>query len=72
MLTIHQAKGESLQNYIACFNTELHNVDDCEQPFTTMTLKAGLLQFLFLHSITKNKPRDYAELLARANKYILI
>ena len=36
-----------------------------------MTMNS-LLQGPFLHSITKNKPRDHSELLARANKYILI
>ena len=72
MLTIHKAKWESLQNYIARFNAELYNVDDCEQPFAMTALKAGLLQGLFLHSITKTKSKDHSKLLARANKYILI
>ena len=56
MLTICQAKGESLWNYIARFNVELYNVDDY-QPFTTTALKAGMLRGRFLHSITKNKPK---------------
>ena len=72
MLTIWQAKGEILRNYITCFNAELHNVEDCELQFATSALKVGLTTSLFLYSITKNKPKDHAELLARANKYILV
>ena len=72
MLTIRQGKGESLRSYIARFNAELHNVEDCELRFATSALKAGLTTGPFLHSITKNKPKDHAELLARANKYIQV
>ena len=72
MLTVRQAKGESLHNYIAHFNAEQHYIDDCEQPFVMAALKAGLLRGPFLYSITKNMPKDHSELLARANKYILI
>ena len=61
-----------MRNYIDRFNTKLHNVDDCEQPFVIAALKVGLLRGPFLHSITKNKLRDHSELLAKANKYILI
>ena len=72
MLTIRKAMGESLRNYIMRFNAELHNVEDCELRFATLALKAGLATGPFLHSITKNKPRDHTELLAMANKYILV
>ena len=72
MLTIRHAKGEGLQNYLSHFNARIHNIDNCEQPFAMATLKAGLFRGPFLHSITKNKPKDHIELLAKANKYILI
>ena len=72
MLTIRQGKGESLRSNIARFNTELHNVADCKLRFTTSALKAGLTIGPLLHSITKNKPKDHAELLARANKYVQV
>ena len=72
MLTIRQAREESLRNYIARFNAKLHNVEHCELCFATSALKTSLATGPFLHSITKSQPRDHIELLARANKYILI
>ena len=48
------------------------HVEDCELRFATSALKAGLTTGPFLHSITKNKPKDHAELLVRTNKYIQV
>ena len=61
-----------MHSYIAHFIAKMHKVEDCELGWATSALRAGLIRGPFLHSFTKNKPKDHAELLARANKYIQV
>ena len=54
------------------FNVELYTVADCDQCFATTVLKVEQLLGPFLTLITKTWPKNHAELLARANKLILV
>ena len=63
LLIVGQAKREGLRDYIICFNVELNSVDDYDQSFANVVLKARLYLGPFLTSITKNPPKNNVQLL---------
>ena len=70
LLNIHQAEGESLRQYMTCFNKELLQVDEAEDQVILMTFQAGLIPGDFFFSITKSSPKIVAELLHKAQRYM--
>ena len=64
-MTVVQKKGETLREYISCFNSELTGVEGCEK-IATVALREGLQPGLFWESLTKRLTTDDVELLVRA------
>ena len=66
LLNIHQAEGESLRQYVTCFNKKLLQVDEAEDQVILTTFQARLLPRDFFFSITKSPLKTAAELLHKA------
>ena len=69
LLNIHQAKEESLRQYMMCFNKELLQVDEAKDQVILTTFQARLLLGDFFFSITNSSPKTVVELLHKAQKY---
>jgi len=65
-LNIRHAEGESLRQYVMCFNKELLQVDEAEDQVMLTTFQAGLLLRDFVFSITKSSLKTVAGLLHKA------
>ena len=69
LIGIKQESNESLRAYISRFNTATLEISDLDQTVAMTTMKGGLKTSRFLFSLEKRFPADYAEMLARAEKY---
>ena len=69
LLNIHQAKEESLRQYMMRFNKELLQVDEAKDQVILTTFQARLLLGDFFFSITNSSPKTVVELLHKAQKY---
>ena len=70
LLSIQQAEGESLRQYVTRFNKELLQVDEAGDQVILTNFQAGLLPGDFFFSITKNPPKTVTELLHKVQKYM--
>ena len=69
LINIKQKKGESIRDYINRFNVAALEVQNLDQSVMMVTLKGGLQKNDLLFFLEKKYPRDFADLLARAEGY---
>ena len=69
LINIKQREGESIQAYDNRFNIIALEVQNLDQSITMAALKGGLQKNNLLFSLEKKYPRDFADLLARAEGY---
>ncbi|XP_059658660.1 uncharacterized protein LOC132304983 [Cornus florida] len=70
LLTVKQQKGESLRDYIGCFNTEMLQVEEADGKVALAAFMGGLQTSRFLFSLSEEPPTNMAELLVRAKKHM--
>ncbi|XP_059663887.1 uncharacterized protein LOC132309612 [Cornus florida] len=70
LLTVKQQKGESLQDYISRFNTEMLQVEEADDNVALAAFMGGLQTSRFLFSLSEEPPTNMAELLVRAKKHM--
>ena len=68
-MNIRQREGESLHSYISCFNAATLEVQNLDLSMMTITMKSRLQKSSFLFFLQKKPLWDFAEMLARAEKY---
>ena len=69
LINIKQREGESIRAYINRFNIAALEVQNLDQSVAMAALKGGLQKNDLLFSLEKKYPRDFANLLARAEGY---
>ena len=69
LINIKQREGESIRAYINRFNIAALEVRNLDQSVAMAALKGGLQKNDLLYSLEKKYPRDFADLLARAEGY---
>ena len=69
LINIKQREGESIRAYINHFNIAALEVWNLDQSVAMAALKGGLQKNDLLFSLEKKYPRDFANLLARAEGY---
>ena len=69
LINIKQREGESIRAYINRFNVAVLEVRNLHQSVAMVALKGGLQKNDLLFSLEKKYPRDFANLLARAEGY---
>ncbi|KAG1326718.1 putative Retrotransposon gag protein [Cocos nucifera] len=70
LMAIRQKEGESIRAFIFQFNTAALEVRDLDQSVAMAALKSGLQKNDLLFSLEKKHPRDFADMLARAESYV--
>ncbi|XP_014679194.1 PREDICTED: uncharacterized protein LOC106819047 [Priapulus caudatus] len=70
LMNIRQREGESIRAYINRFNVAVLEVWNLDQSVAMAALKGGLQKNDLLFSLEKKYPRDFADLLARAEGYV--
>ncbi|XP_075521336.1 uncharacterized protein LOC142554559 [Primulina tabacum] len=70
LFEVKQSPEESLRAYIRRFNRVALDVPTCATETTTTAFTQGLREGEFFKSLTKKVPRDFEDLLSRAEKYI--
>ncbi|KAG1363562.1 hypothetical protein COCNU_11G003890 [Cocos nucifera] len=68
-MAIRQKEGESIRAYIILFNTAALEVRNLDQSVAMAALKGGLQKNDLLFSLEKKYPRNFADMLARAESY---
>ena len=69
LINIKQREGESIRAYVNRFNVAALEVRNLDQSVAMAALKGGLQENDLLFSLEKKYPRDFADLLARAEGY---
>ena len=69
LINIKQREGESIWAYVNRFNVAALEVRNLDQSVTMAALKGGLQKNDLLFSLKKKYPRDFTDLLARAEGY---
>ena len=69
LMSVKQKQGESIRTYVTRFNAAALEVRDLDQSVAMAALKGGLQKNNLLFSLEKKYPRDFADLLARAERY---
>ena len=69
LINIKQREGESIRAYVNCFNVTVLEVRNLDQSIAMAALKGGLQKNDLLFSLEKKYPRDFVDLLARAEGY---
>ena len=69
LFLIQPKEGESLHDYIACFNMTMLEVHNLNEKVAMSALKRGLWNNYFLFSLDKSFSKDYIDLLTHAWKY---
>ena len=69
LLAIRQKEGEPIRAYVTRFNAAALEVRNLDQSVAMAALKGGLQKNDLLFSLEKKYPRDFADMLARAESY---
>ncbi|EHA8590342.1 hypothetical protein COCNU_scaffold017266G000020 [Cocos nucifera] len=69
LMNVKQKQGESIRAYVIRFNAAALEVRDLDQSIAMAALKGGIQKNNLLFSLEKRYPRNFADLLARAEKY---
>ncbi|XP_010906743.1 uncharacterized protein [Elaeis guineensis] len=69
LMNVKQREGKSIISYLDCFNTVILEVRNLDQSITMAVLKDGLLKNDLYYSLEKTYARDFADMLARVEKY---
>ncbi|KAG1365253.1 putative Retrotransposon gag protein [Cocos nucifera] len=69
LMAIRQKEGEPIRAYVTRFNAAALEVRNLDQSVAMAALKGGLQKNDLLFSLEKRYPRDFADLLARAERY---
>ncbi|XP_073107414.1 uncharacterized protein [Elaeis guineensis] len=69
LMNIRQREGESIRAYINRFNVAALEVQNLDQSVAMAALKGGLQKNDLLFSLEKKYPKNFADLLARAEGY---
>ena len=70
LLTIRQQEGESLRDYVKCFNKVVLEIDEANDQVIIMTFQAGLNNPNLVFSLGKMPPTSMTDLLFKAQKYM--
>ena len=70
LINIKQKEEESIQTYVNRFNATVLEVQNLDQSVVMAALKSGLPKNDLLFFLKKKYPRDFADLLARAEGYV--
>ncbi|RDX75765.1 hypothetical protein CR513_44322, partial [Mucuna pruriens] len=70
LFDIKQSKGETLKNYLACFNNATIRVNDLDKKFFMKAFQKGLRVGQLSDSLTLRKPLTMEEIRARAKKHL--
>ena len=66
LLTIRQQEGESLRDYVKCFNKVVLEIDEANDQVIIMTFQAGLNNPNLVFSLGKMPPTSMTDLLFKA------
>ena len=69
LFTVKHGQNEFLKDYIARFNAEALLIDGGNDDLSLSAMMSGLKPSKLLWSVGKNDPKDYQDLLSRAQKY---
>ena len=69
LFTVKQGNDETLKDYIARFNEEALCIEGCNDDLMLSAMMSGLKPSKLLWSLGKNDPKDFQELMSRAQKY---
>ena len=69
LFNVKQGQNESLKDYIARFNAEALLIDGGNDDLSLSAMMSSLKPSKLLWSVGKNDPKDYQDLLSRAQKY---
>ncbi|KAF3438921.1 hypothetical protein FNV43_RR17196 [Rhamnella rubrinervis] len=70
LFTVKQGREETLKDYITRFNKETLCIDGCSDDLMLSVMMASLKPSKLLWSLGKNDPKDFQELMCRAQKYV--
>ena len=70
LLTIKQQEGETLREYVDCFNKVVLEIDKGDDQVKMMTFRAGLVNPDLVFSLGKTTPTLMIDLLFKAQKYV--
>ena len=70
MLTIKQQEGETLREYVKCFNKAVLKIDEADDQVIMTTFQAGLINPDPFFSLGNTPPTSMMDLLFKAQKYM--
>ena len=70
LLTVRQQEGESLRDYVKCFNKVVLEIDEANNQVIMMTFQAGLNNPDLIFLLGKMPPTSMTDLLFKAQKYM--
>ncbi|GFZ03277.1 hypothetical protein Acr_15g0018850 [Actinidia rufa] len=71
LFTIHQKDGESLKDYVKCFNQAELEVEDASHKVEVMAMMEGLCPALLFDSLSSNVSETQSALQSKVDKYIV-
>jgi len=70
LLTVKQQEGETLREYVECFNKAILEIDEVDDQMIMTTFQAGLNNPNLVFSLGKTPPTSMIDLLFKAQKYM--
>ena len=70
LLIVRQDEGESLRDYVKCFNKVVLEIDEVDDQVIMMTFQVGLNNLDLIFSLGKMLPTSMTDLLFKAQKYM--